>query len=103
MKFLLSKRITLNIYMPTFFYRILLFIIVVKCIYQSIMYRLYFSNHQARQTFALYLTFISAVLKKCALEKRSDNSSSRLVLMFLIKASKNLSIPLEIEVSFSTH
>ncbi|XP_026816161.1 tubulin polyglutamylase TTLL5 [Rhopalosiphum maidis] len=61
-----------------------------------------FSNLQARQTFALYLTYISALLKKCALEKNYDNPSSNLVLMFLIKASKNLSVPLKIEVSKSS-
>jgi len=61
---------------------------------------LHFSNLQARQTFALYLTYISALLKKCALEKNFDNPSSNLVLMFLIKASKNLSVPLKIEVSY---
>ncbi|XP_016662328.1 tubulin polyglutamylase TTLL5 [Acyrthosiphon pisum] len=61
-----------------------------------------FSNLQARQTFALYLTYISALLKKCALEKNFDNPSSNLVLMFLIKASKNLSVPLKIEVSKSS-
>lgn len=60
---------------------------------------MHFSNLQARQTFALYLTYISALLKKCALEKHYVNPSSDLVLMFLVKASKNLSIPLEIEVS----
>jgi len=60
---------------------------------------LHFSNLQARQTFALYLTYISALLKKCALEKNYDNPSSNLVLMFLMKASKNLSVPLKIEVS----
>jgi len=61
---------------------------------------LHFSNLQARQTFALYLTYISALLKKCALEKNFDDPSSNLVLMFLIKASKNLSVPLKIEVSY---
>ncbi|VVC24133.1 Hypothetical protein CINCED_3A024498 [Cinara cedri] len=61
-----------------------------------------FSNLQARQTFSLYLTYISALLKKCALEKHYENPSSDLVLMFLIKASKNLSIPLEIKIPKST-
>ncbi|XP_025417706.1 tubulin polyglutamylase TTLL5 isoform X2 [Sipha flava] len=61
-----------------------------------------FSDLQARQTFALYLTYISALLKKCALEKHYVNPSSDLVLMFLVKASKNLSIPLEIEIPKST-
>lgn len=67
----------------------------------SVFLCLHFSNLQARQTFALYLTYISALLKKCALEKHYENQSSDLVLMFLIKASKNLSIPFEIEVSYA--
>ncbi|XP_050438880.1 tubulin polyglutamylase TTLL5 isoform X2 [Adelges cooleyi] len=63
-----------------------------------------FSNHQARQTFAMYLTYISATLKKCVLEKRYDDSSSSadLVLMFLVKASKNLSIPIQFEIPKSS-
>lgn len=57
---------------------------------------------QARQIFSLYLTYISKLLKKLNSEKHYDNinSSSNLLLMFLIKASKSLSIPLEIEVQY---
>jgi len=62
-----------------------------------------FSNLQARQTFSLYLTYVSALLKKCALEKDRDGSSGDLVLMFLTKASKNLSVPLDVEVSRTLH
>lgn len=63
------------------------------------MFNLCFSNIQARQIVSLYLSHISALIKKCNLEKHYDNSPSNLVLMFLIKASRDLSIPLEIEVS----